>query len=122
MEFRYVLPIAVVIAVLSLMLPTHVYSADGHGCAHEPTVQSLRTCVEHADSAGHIDSPRVTKVLLKLLDAAQIAQKFGQKEAAVNALNGFIKVVEVQSGRHIVPEHATHLIMHANQVIEAIGT
>ncbi len=40
MKLRYSLPIAVILAVLSLMLATPAFAADGHGCAHDPTVQS----------------------------------------------------------------------------------
>lgn len=104
------------------MLATPVFAADGHGCAHEPTVEALRNCVIHAADVGHIDSKGVAKSLLAKIDAAQAALERGQTKAAVNNLNAFVKAIEAQAGKHIVSEHAAHLIMHANQVIEAIGT
>jgi hypothetical protein len=120
MKIRYALPVAVILAVLSLMLATPVFAADGHGCAHDPIVQSLRNCVVHAAGVGHIDSQGITKSLLAKLDAAQAALDRGQTKTAVNNLNAFVRAVEAQTDKHIVAEHADHLIMHANQVIAAI--
>ena len=120
MKLRYSLPIAVILAVLSLMLATPAFAADGHGCVHEATVQSLRDCVVHAGGAGHIDSQGIAKSLLAKLDAAQAALDRGQTKTAVNNLNAFVRAVEAQDGKHIVSPHATHLAMHANQVIAAI--
>ena len=120
MKIRYALPVAVILAVLSLMLATPAFAADGHGCAHDPTVQSLRNCVIHAAGAGHIDNQGITNSLLAKLDAAQAALDRGQTKTAVNNLNAFVRAVEAQDGKHIVSPHATHLAMHANQVIAAI--
>lgn len=122
MKIRYSFPIAIVLAMLSLMLATPVFAADGHGCTHEPTAQALRNCVIHASDVGHIDSKGIAKSLLAKIDAAQAALERGQTKTAVNNLNAFVKAIEAQAGKHIVSEHATHLITHANQVIEAIGT
>lgn len=120
MKIHYLPTIAVIFAVLSLMLATPTFAADGHGCVHDPTVQSLGNCVIHAAGAGHIGNQGITNSLLAKIDAAQAALDRGQTKAAVNKLNAFVRAVEAQAGKHIVAEHATHLIMHANQVSAAI--
>lgn len=112
---------AVFLTLFSLLLVTPVLANNGHGCEHDSTIQSLRDCVVHADEAGHIDNSGITKSLLAKLDAAQSALNNGQSAAAVNLLDAFVNAVEAQKGKHIIEEHAAHMIMHAQQVIEALS-
>jgi hypothetical protein len=121
MKITYSFYVALLLLVVSLALPQLVFADDEHGCMHESTVQSLRDCVVHAAAAGHIDSPGVTKSLLATIDAAQAALDRGQTNVAVNDLQAFIQIVEAQAGKHIVAEHAQHLIEHANMVITALS-
>lgn len=109
------------LVVISLAFPTLAFASDEHGCVHESTVQSLHHCVVHAAEAGHIDNPGVTKSLLAKLDAAQAALDRVQEDVAVNILQAFIQNVEAQAGKHIVAEHAEHLVMHATEVIIALS-
>jgi hypothetical protein len=113
--------IAVILVLASLLLATPVLASDEHGCAHDPTVQSLRDCVVHAAHAGHIDNQGITRSLLAKLDAAQAALDRGQPAVAVNNLNAFVRAVQAQAGKHIAAEHAAHLVMHAQEVIDALG-
>ena len=89
-------------------------------CPHEATIQSLRTCVQHAAEHGHIDNQGVTRSLLAKLNAAQAAQGRGQTEVAVKVLEAFAHEVAAQAGKHILQEHAEHLLLHAQVVIEAL--
>jgi hypothetical protein len=120
MKIRYVLPVVVILSIVSLMITTPVLATDDHGCVHEPTIQSLRNCVVHAAAVGHIDNQGIANSLLAKLDAAQAALDRSQTKTAVNKLNAFVKAVEAQTGKHIVADHAAHLIMHANQVIDEV--
>lgn len=120
MKIRYLLPVVVILSIVSLMITTPVLAADEHGCVHELTIQSLRNCVVHATDVGHIDNQGIANSLLAKLDAAQAALDRGQTKTAVNNLNAFVKAVDAQAGKHIVAEHAKHLVMHANQVIDKI--
>jgi hypothetical protein len=90
-------------------------------CALTPTIASLTTCVEHAASQGIIDNQGVTKSLLAKLGAAQAAFDRGQTSVAINDLQAFIHEVQAQAGKHIVQEHAQHMVMHAQLVIQALG-
>ncbi len=89
-------------------------------CVHEPTISSLRACVQHAADGGFIDNQGVTNSLLAKLDAAQAALDRGQTGAAINLLNAFIHEVQAQAGKHIQQEHAQDLVMHAQLVIQAL--
>lgn len=113
--------IVVFLALASLLLATPVLASDGHGCAHDLTVKSLRDCVIHAAHAGHIDNQGVTQSLLTKLDAALAALGRGQPMVAVDNLKAFVQAVEAQTGKHIAAEHTAHLAMHAQQVIEALS-
>ncbi len=123
MKIKYSRYISLLLVVISLAFPTLAFASDehGHGCAHEPTVHSLRECVVHAAHAGHIDNAGVANSLLAKLDAAQRALDRGQTAVAVNNVQAFIQAVEAQAGKHIVAEHAEHLIMHAQEVLTALS-
>jgi hypothetical protein len=120
MKIKYPLYCALLLVVISLAFPSLALAEDEHGCVHEPTVAALHHCVHHAAEAGHIDNPGVTKSLLAKLDAAQNALDRGQTDVAINNLQAFINAVEAQAGKHIVAEHAEHLVGHANEVIAAL--
>lgn len=107
---------------MSLLFVTPVLASDGEACPHpEPTVQALRACVVHAVEMGHIDNRGVANNLLAKLDAAQAALDRGQKPVAVAQLTAFLHAVEAQIGKHIDTQHATHMIMHATEVIRALN-
>src|SRR6266567_3273603 len=92
----------------------------GDGCVHQPTIDSLETCVEHAASQGLINSKGVTQSLLAKLDAAEEAIEEGHTSQAIHLLRAFIHEVEAQSGKHIDPMHAQDMVMHAQMVIDAL--
>ena len=124
MKLRFVV-LALVLFVslvgVDLLAPGTARAQTSDDCVHAPTISSLRTCVQHAADQGFIDNQGVTNSLLAKLDAAQTAQDRGQTGAAIKLLNSFIHVVQAQADKHIEQEHAQHLVMHAQLVIQAIG-
>jgi len=116
---RY-LSVVLLIAVLSVAVVTPAFAHEGD-CAHDmTTIESLHHCVMHARDMGYITNQGVANALISKLDAAQAALDRGQPAVAANILQAFIHQVEAQSGKHIVPEHAAHLIEHAQRVVAAL--
>jgi uncharacterized protein (DUF362 family) len=111
-----------ILAVLALTLVAVPPAlAQEGGCSHdETTVASLHHCVQHALAEGHIDNAGVAQSLLAKLNSAQAALERGQTKVAVNKLEAFIQEVAAQSGKHIVAEHAGHLLEHTRHVLEAL--
>lgn len=85
------------------------------------TISGLYTCVQHAQSEGFISNAGVATGLLRQVAAAQSAYDNGKIAAAVRILQGFTATVNAQSGKTIDAEHAGHMIMHAQMLIEAIS-
>lgn len=111
----------VMVMALSLLAVSPVLAHEDMGCVHDATtIASLRECVVHARDMGHIDSDRVAQNLLKKLDKAQANLDRGKVHDALDKLEDFIEMVEDQSGKHIDPMHAEHLIEHAQMVIIAL--
>ncbi len=124
MKLRFVVLALVMFVSLvgvDLLAPGTARAQTSDDCIHAPTISSLRTCVQHAADQGFIDNQGVTNSLLAKLDAAQTAQDRGQTGAAIKLLNSFIHVVQAQADKHIEQEHAQHLVMHAQLVIQALG-
>ena len=113
--------LALTLVVLGLLAPTAARAQPMNDCPPTPTIQSLRACVQHAADQGHIDNHGIVRSLIAKLDAAQTALDRGQTAVAVNTLEAFIRALDAQTGKHIVAEHAAHLRMHAQDVIEALG-
>jgi hypothetical protein len=88
--------------------------------AYTNQIDSLEACVKHAASQGFITSKWVSHSLLAKLDAAEEAVNDDHTSQAIHLLKAFIHEVEAQSGKHIVPMHAKHLVMHAQMVIQAL--
>jgi hypothetical protein len=110
------------VIALSLLAVSPVLAHEDMGCAHDATtIASLRECVVHAREMGHIDSDGLTRSLLNKLDQAQARLDRGQVDKAIDKLEDFVEKVEKQSGKHIDPMHAEHLIHHAHMVIMALG-
>ena len=110
------------VMALSLLAVSPVLAQEDMGCAHEvATIASLRECVVHALDLGHIDSDRVAQNLLKKLDKVQAYLDRGKVDKAIDQLEDFVEQVQEQSGKHIDPMHAEHLIHHAHMVIVALG-
>ena len=116
---KHLLVVLLLIALCSLVRPQHALADTMEGCM-QPTIQGLTLCVQHCAAQGLITNQGVTQSLLTKLDAAQAAQDRGQPEVAVNLLEAFVHEVEAQSGKHIAPEHAQHMVMHAEIVIEGL--
>ena len=111
------------VVALSLLLVSPALAQEDMGCTHDvATIASLRECVVHAREMGHIDSDRVAQNLLRKLDQAQAKLDGGKVDAAIEKLEGFIEIVQEQSGQHIDPMHAEHLIEHAQMVIAALDS
>jgi hypothetical protein len=108
------------IAVAVLLLGARPAFAEDMTMCNTPTIAALQDCVNHAVTMGHIDNAGVAHSLQAKLGAAQAAQDRGQVGVAVNVLGAFINEVQAQSGQHIQAEHAAHMIMHAQMVIEAL--
>ena len=105
-------------AVSSVLGQDSEMSCPGHGGT---TIASLRECVTHALSDGHITNQGVANSLFAKLDAAQAASDRGQVSVAVNKLGSFINEVLAQAGKHIHAEHALHMIEHTQRIITALG-
>jgi hexosaminidase len=119
MRTRY-LSLVLVWVVLALALVSRANADEEHGC-DDVTVDSLYHCVHHAIEMGHISNVGVGNSLLAKVDAAQAAVDRGQPKVAVRILGAFIHEVEAQAAVHIDPEHAAHMIMHAEMVIDALS-
>jgi FIMAH domain-containing protein len=110
--------------VLSLMAVSSALAQDGEmACpGHDGnTIASLRLCVTHSVTDGHITSQGIATSLFAKLDAAQAALDRGDSAVAVNILGSFVNEVQAQAGKNIHAEHATHMIEHAQRVIVELG-
>lgn len=115
------LSVVVLIALLAVVAVVPASAMEEHTCSHDMnTIESLHHCVNHALEMGHISNAGVANALLAKLDGAQAAADRGQTAVAINKLNAFVNQVQAQSGVHIDPMHAEHLIMHAQMVISAL--
>ena len=118
-----ILSVFLLLVLLTAVLAVPAFASDEHMCTHDMnTIESLHHCVNHALEMGHITNAGVGNALLAKLDGAQAALDRGQPAVAVNLLNAFINQVQAQSGQHIDPVHADHMVMHAQMVIAAIGS
>jgi hypothetical protein len=89
-------------------------------CVHSGTIDSLEMCVKQAVAMGHITSQYVAHTLLVKLDKAEDALADDHTGTTIWWLKAFIHEVKAQSGKHIIPMHAMHLVMHAELVIQAL--
>jgi len=85
------------------------------------TIQSLRDCVQQCSDMGYIENKGVARALLSELDAAQAALDRGQPAVAIADLQAFVQMVNAQAGVTIVQDHADHMVMHAQMVIQGLG-
>ena len=115
--------VTLTLIVLGLAAPVPARAQAMDDCPHgsTATIASLRTCVQHAADAGHIDNRGIARSLIAKLDAAQAAFDRNQTAVAVKELEAFVRELDAQTGKHIIDEHATHLRMHAQDVIVALG-
>lgn len=98
-------------------------AAEDMACAMDPTVASLEQCVEHAAEMGAIDNAGVANSLLAKLNTAQAFVARNNPNGtwtAINVLGAFIGEVRAQAGKHIEAQHAEHMAMHAQMVIDAL--
>jgi FIMAH domain len=111
-----------VIVFLSLVGVRPAMADMGMQCTEDmTTVASLRMCVQHAYDQGFIYNKGVAKSLLTQLDNAQAAVDAGQTGVAISMLQTFIVQVESLAGVQIDPDHAQHMVHHAEMVIEALA-
>lgn len=112
--------IGVALLLLALLTVAAARAQAMDGCLHDATVQSLQACVQHAQMERHIDNAGIAHSLLAKLSTAQSAQARGQLPVAVNALEAFVHELNAQAGKHIQAEHAAHLRVHAEMVIQSL--
>lgn len=117
-QVRYFFVVLVWLAV-SLAFVSRAQAANGMDCEHD-TLESLHHCVQHAAEMGHISNAGVANSLLAKVDAAAGAAARQRTNAAVRILEAFIREVEAQAGVHIDAEHAGHMVMHAEAIIDAL--
>jgi hypothetical protein len=118
---KKLLTLVVIIALLSLTIPAFAQEMP-HECPHNgATIASLRNCVEHGVMMGHIDNNGVANSLFAKLDAAQAALDRGQTDTAINILNALANTVSAQAGKHIAGHHAEHMLVHIQDVIDALS-
>jgi hypothetical protein len=110
--------IALLVGMLSLLGNGVVQAQDMEMCQHGPGIPGLHMCVQHAVAEGYIDNAGIAQSLFAKLDAAQAAVERGQSGVAANILGAFINEVQAQAGQHIEAEHAAHMVMHAQMVIQ----
>ena len=110
------------IVVVLALVAAPAFAAGDHTCDHDSTtIQSLHHCVTHASEMGHITKQGVANSLLAKADAAQASLDRGNAHVAANQLRAFINEVHAQAGKSIQADHAAHLVMHAENVIAALG-
>lgn len=98
-------------------------AAEDMSCAMEPTVASLEQCVGHAAEMGAIDNAGLANSLLAKLNTAQWFVARGNANGAwtaINVLGAFIGEVQAQAGKHIEAQHAEHMAMHAQMIMDAL--
>jgi hypothetical protein len=118
---KKVLTLVVIIALLPLAIPAFAQEMP-HECLHDgATIASLRGCVEHGVMMGHIDNNGVANSLFAKLDAAEAALDRGQTDTATNILIALVNSVSAQAGKHIVSHHAEHMLLHIQDVIDALS-
>jgi hypothetical protein len=110
----------VFVLLLSLVLPAAAEAQDIPDCPMTPTIGALTDCVQHAVQMRHITNAGIARSLLAELHAAQSALDRGQPRVAIVLLEVFVHEVNHASGRFIDPEHAAHLVQHAELVIQAL--
>lgn len=113
------LAVGSMLALVGLPAPT----ASAHGldsCPLEATIASLQACVQHAADMGFIGNQGVTQSLLAKLDAVQAAVDQSQPGVAVQVVQAFEDEVTAQAGKHIDPEHAQHMLLHAQIASQAL--
>ncbi|MEO8953200.1 MAG: hypothetical protein ABI396_03960 [Ktedonobacteraceae bacterium] len=116
----FVAVVAIVGFNLLASATAHAQTMGMDGCVHQPTIDTLEACVDHAADQGFINKRWVTWSLLAKLDRAENALRHERTASAINALNAFVSEVNAQSGTTIVPMHAMGLVMHAQLVISAL--
>ena len=112
--------IALTLAACALPVARPLRAQPAEHCSHEPTVSSLRACVQHAVDHGLLTDTGVAVSLLAKLDVAEAALGRGQPKVAVAVLDAFIRELGALAEVHLAAEHAAHLEMHARQVIAAL--
>jgi hypothetical protein len=85
-----------------------------------PTIDALIAHVDHAYAMGHIDTAGNEAQYLAALNAAKTASANAQPLQAIQAIGAFELLVKAQSGKHIDPTCAEHLIMQAEHVKMAL--
>jgi hypothetical protein len=107
---------------VSLMAAPQAMAQEDDACAHDVAmVEALYECVVHAIAQGHLSNAGVAQGLLAKADAAQDAVDRGQDDVVVNILMAFIHQVEAQAGKSILEPHASHLVEHAQRVIDELS-
>lgn len=115
------LALALLLIAFAVATMSRAYAAHEHECGEEmTTVMSLHHCVHHAIEMGHISNAGVGNSLLSKVDVAQLAVDREQPGVAARILEAFINEVEAQAGIHVEAEHAGHLVMHAEMVIDGL--
>jgi hypothetical protein len=112
--------LAAMLVGLVMILPTPAQAMEEPCADMSPTIQSLQECVQHAATMGVISNKGITNSLLEMLEAAQAAEENNKPGEATKVLQAFINEVEALSGKHIASEQAAHMVMHAQQVIQAL--
>lgn len=115
------LVLLVTVLAFSFAMPALAQGTE-HDCPNgDATISDLRACFEHAVAMGHVDSPGIARSLFAKLNAAQAALDRDQPDVAANILSALISEIAAQSGKHIDAHHASHMIAHTQQVIDALG-
>lgn len=115
-----VLALIAMFAFVGLHAPAAFAQGSSDSCPLEAPVSSLHACVDHAAAMGVIDDHGVARSLLAKLDAAQAALDRDPPSVAVQLIQAFENKVNAQAGKHIDAEHAEHMLMHAQLVIQAL--
>jgi hypothetical protein len=117
--------IVALIVGLSLLVVAPAQAMNGHtmeDCPHEPTIEALHHCVEHATHHGVIDNIGIAASLHAKLDAVAAARAGGQTHVSIRLLEAFQSEIEAHSGKHIDETHAEHLLMHVDLIITALAS
>lgn len=114
------LRIVLLLAVSTLIAVAPIQAQTQDTCPHEATIAALHECVLHMEEHGFITNAGIARALHAKLDAAEAALDRNQAGVAINILEAVIHQLGAERGKHIVAEHADHLRVHTEMVIDAL--
>jgi len=112
---KIILRLFIIFSVMLTLVP-QAFAQEMPTCPM--TLDTLPMCITHHWESGEISNYGVYISLLAKANAAIAAQDRVQIKTAINILNAFIGQVTALAGGQIEDTAASHMIMHAEAVIQ----